>query len=117
MRHTALALSSQQLPFLVAQRHPRAAPNRQAVILKPTVMLSLADHQPSTDEARQKECNWIRSEIARHQNIVTTASVLGGSPIQVTAIQVVARDNIAALQSRAANIQCSAAFSNNPVIS
>src|SRR5262249_30726516 len=33
-----------QLPFLAAPLHPRAALKQEAVILKPTVMLSLTDH-------------------------------------------------------------------------
>jgi len=57
---------------------------------------------PTNDDARRQECRWIRFEIARQQGV---ADILGGGISQA-----VARQHIAALESRAANVQCPAAF-------
>jgi hypothetical protein len=70
---------------------------------------------PPTDEARKQECTWIRSEIARQQGLAGVGASIATSPLMAAAYQATARRNIAALESRAANIQCSAAFSNAPV--
>jgi hypothetical protein len=69
---------------------------------------------PPTDEALKKECTWIRSEVARQEGEM---GILASMSLRLAAAyrQVEVRQNIAALESRAANIQCSAAFSDNPI--
>lgn len=63
---------------------------------------------PGGEQARIQECSWIRSEIARMQSVSAYATT---SPYAL-AFQAKARKNIAALESRAANIGCNAAFSS-----
>jgi hypothetical protein len=70
---------------------------------------------PRDNDERIRECNWIRAEIVKQQNVVTVARTTLTNPLAVAQVQVVAQQNVAALESRAANIQCSAAFSNAPV--
>lgn len=70
---------------------------------------------PPTDEARKQECAWIRSEMARQQGLAGVGTSIATSSLMAAAYQAAARRNIAALESRAAIIQCSAAFSNAPV--
>jgi len=69
---------------------------------------------PTTPEERQEECAWIRGEIARQENLAQMAGSMGMAPIIVMGSQAMARNHIAALESRAANIQCNAAFSAVP---
>ncbi|NDC39480.1 MAG: hypothetical protein EBZ48_15815, partial [Proteobacteria bacterium] len=64
---------------------------------------------PSTAEGMQADCTWIRSEIARMQ---TVGSMAQGQFALIA--QAMARNNIAALESRAANEGCAAAFSSQP---
>lgn len=70
---------------------------------------------PQTDQKRQEECNLIRSEIARQQSLAQAGGAIATTPMMAIAVQAKVRDNIAALESRAANVQCSASFSNTPV--
>jgi hypothetical protein len=83
--------------------------NRQsysdAVLSRPT---------PETDEQRQQECNWIRGEIARQQNLGQMGGAVATTPLMAVAFQAAARKNMAALEARASNVQCAAAFSNAP---
>ncbi|BAP88732.1 uncharacterized protein E1O_16010 [Burkholderiales bacterium GJ-E10] len=70
--------------------------------------------QPTNDEDRQHKCAFLRGEIARQQNI----AMVGAAQLQgmyALAIEASARNNIAALESRASDFDCSAAFSNQPV--
>lgn len=69
---------------------------------------------PPDDEARMRECTWIRSEIARQQGLAGVGATMATSPLMVAAYQAMAQRNIAALESRASNVQCTAAFSNVP---
>jgi hypothetical protein len=69
---------------------------------------------PPDDEARMRECTWIRSEIARQQGLAGVGATMATSPLMVAAYQAMAQRNIAALESRASNVQCTAAFSNAP---
>jgi hypothetical protein len=65
--------------------------------------------QPKDSEERQRACSYIRSEIARMQNI----AMVGSAQLQPTyalGIQIGARNNIAALESKAAEFRCTAAF-------
>ena len=68
---------------------------------------------PATEADIVQECNWIRSEIARMQSLGAQA-VTAQHPQYILAFQAIARNNIAALESRAANIRCAAAFSSPP---
>lgn len=75
----------------------------------PTYEESLASRpMPQNQDSMQAECGWIRSEIARMES-VSAASV--GSQFAL-AFQAKARKNVAALEARASNIGCSAAFSS-----
>ena len=67
---------------------------------------------PTTSEGRIRECNWIRSEIARQQSLAQYGASMATSPMMAMAYQAKARNNIAALESRASNVQCQAAFSS-----
>ena len=64
---------------------------------------------PQTDVERQKSCAWIRSEIARMRSISASSTTLM-APMFALAMQAQAQSNIAALESRAAEFRCSAAF-------
>jgi hypothetical protein len=69
---------------------------------------------PPDDDARMRECAWIRSEIARQQGLAGVGATMATNPLMAAAYQAMAQRNVAALESRAANIQCTAAFSNAP---
>jgi len=63
---------------------------------------------PNGEDDKQKKCAYLRSEIARQQNIATYASQMQG--IYATAGVMGARNNIATLESRASDFNCNAAF-------
>lgn len=67
---------------------------------------------PSDPNERVQECNWIRSEIARQQSLAQYGTSMATTPMMVMAYQAAARNNIAALESHASNVQCQAAFSS-----
>ena len=67
---------------------------------------------PKTEEQRQQECGYIRSEMARQRGLASAGSAMATSPMQAALYQAATGRNIAALESRAANIRCTAAFSN-----
>lgn len=81
---------------------------------QPSYEQHLAQIPPPSDEKdRQKKCAYLRSEIARQQNI----AMVGGAQLQgmyALTIQATARKNIAALEARASDFSCYAAFSNRP---
>lgn len=81
----------------------------------PSYAESLASRpDPTTPDARRAECDWIRSEISRQENLRQMAGSMGMAPIMVLASQTAAQNNVAALESRAADVQCNAAFSKAP---
>jgi hypothetical protein len=61
-----------------------------------------------------REYTWIRSEIARQQGLAGVGATMATTPLMAAAYQAVAQRNIAALEARAANLQCTAEFSNAP---
>lgn len=63
---------------------------------------------PSTPQQIDTECQWIRGEVARMQS----ASAASASSQFALAFQAMSRNNIAALEGRAAAIGCRAAFSS-----
>jgi hypothetical protein len=68
---------------------------------------------PANESERQQKCGALRSEIARQQNFAMyAASQMQG--MYSVAGQMSARNNIAALESRASDFQCSAAFGQGP---
>lgn len=67
---------------------------------------------PTTQEERMRECNGLRAEIARQQSFAQYGASTATSPMMAMAYQSAARNHIAALESRAANVQCQAAFSS-----
>lgn len=67
---------------------------------------------PTSQQAIDTECAWIRSEIARMNSL----SAFSVNSQYSWAFQAMARKNIAALESRAANLRCGAAFSTTHVI-
>ena len=69
---------------------------------------------PAGDEQRTQECNWVRSEIARQQGLAVAGFTRETSLHMSAMNRLSAQENIVALQSRAANIQCNAAFSKVP---
>lgn len=69
---------------------------------------------PQTDQDRQQECAWIRGEIARQESLAQVGTTTATSPMVAVAFQSIARNHVAALNSRASNIKCTAAFSNAP---
>jgi hypothetical protein len=72
----------------------------------------LSRPMPATDQERAAECNWIRSEMARQQSLAGVGTSIATTPLMAAAYQAAARQNIAALESRAANVQCTAAFNS-----
>ena len=66
---------------------------------------------PANEKERQEKCGWLRSEMARQQNIAAYgASQMQGNFSLLAQIQ--ARKNLATLESRASDFGCLAAFSN-----
>lgn len=61
---------------------------------------------PATDDQRARECNFLKSEIARQQAMTEVGTDTGMLPDAMAAIQTAAKNNIAALQSRAAADGC-----------
>jgi hypothetical protein len=74
----------------------------------------LSRPMPTDEGQRVEECNWIRSEIARQQSLGQVGTAMATTPLMTVVMQAAARKNIAALESRASNVQCTAAFSNAP---
>ena len=65
---------------------------------------------PVNENERQSKCAWIRSEIARQQNIANyAAGQMQG--MYAMAAQMQSRNNIATLESRASVFNCYSAFS------
>jgi hypothetical protein len=74
----------------------------------------LSRPMPASDGERIQECTWIRSEIARQQGLAGVGSSIATTPLMAAAYQAAVQQNVAALESRAASIQCTAAFSSAP---
>ena len=92
----------------------QACTSREPACQGPSYAEQLASRPiPQTDVEQQSECAFIRGEIARMQSLAQGCSAFARNRMEVAICQAPARDNIAALESRAANIQCSAAFSNS----
>ncbi|MCJ7507911.1 MAG: hypothetical protein MUO85_04170 [candidate division Zixibacteria bacterium] len=66
---------------------------------------------PTDEQGIAHECEWIRSEITRMQ---TLGDIAAGRQFMLGVV--VARQNITALESRAAYLKCSAAFSTTHII-
>lgn len=64
---------------------------------------------PQSEEQRQKVCTYLRSEIARMQNIAAYGATQM-QPNMALYAQLAARKNIAAIEAKAAEFRCSAAF-------
>lgn len=64
---------------------------------------------PQNEEQRQKVCANLRSEIARMQNIAAYGAAQM-QPNMALYAQLAARKNIAAIEAKAAEFKCSAAF-------
>ena len=64
---------------------------------------------PQSEEQRQRVCTFLRSEIARMQNIAAYGAAQMQSNMALYA-QLAARKNIAAIESKASEFKCSAAF-------
>ena len=69
---------------------------------------------PDSVESRQQECGWIRGEMARQRSLAQVGGAMATSPMMAMAYQAAAGKNLAALETRAANIGCNAAFSSTP---
>ncbi len=102
----AIPLFALMLPLLGCA-HGNSESYADAVLNRPT---------PADDDARMRECAWIRSEIARQQGLAGVGATMATTPLMAAAYQAVAQRNMAALESRAANIRCTAAFSNAPAV-
>lgn len=63
---------------------------------------------PSSDVAKEQECAWIRSEVARQRTLGAYAA--STSPMYAVAFQGMAAQNVSALESRAASVGCYAPF-------
>jgi hypothetical protein len=93
-----------------------ATPTREATAqaAEPSYSQQVLDRPIPTDEdARIRECNWIRSEIARQQGLAG-AGMFAPSPESAFLMRAIAQDRVAALLSRASNVGCTAAFGNSP---
>lgn len=68
---------------------------------------------PTSPEEKRQKCGYLRSEIARQQNI----AAYSGTQMQgvyALAAQMQVRNNIAAVESRASDFGCLAAFGSTP---
>ncbi|MGP8012854.1 MAG: hypothetical protein ACLPP9_00480 [Smithella sp.] len=68
---------------------------------------------PASEKDRQRKCSYLRSEIARQQNLAMMARERF-DVVHATIAQAMARDNIALLESKASDFGCAAAFGNRP---
>lgn len=75
--------------------------------------LPTSHRMPANEQERQEECARIRQEMARVESIAEVAQV-NLAPLYAASVRVKARQNLAALESRAAEVGCSAAFTNIP---
>jgi hypothetical protein len=64
---------------------------------------------PSSETERRAECEDLRVEVARQQSLAAYGATMG-APMMAAAYQAAARQNIAIVEARAANIGCRAAF-------
>lgn len=64
------------------------------------------DPLPTSDAEKDRQCAWLRSEIARMQSLAQAAAANTNPYFWGAVWQAKARDNIAALQSRSSQIQC-----------
>jgi len=71
---------------------------------------------PITQEDKDRECSFLRNEIANQQNKASVAMTMATSPLMAMAFQSRARNNIAALNSRASEVKCNAAFSSQTIV-
>lgn len=75
---------------------------------------------PTTQQDKQEECNYIRQEIARMQSLYQVASTQRCNPslgiCLGPAMMAKSNRNRASLESRAAQVQCDAAFSTVKII-
>jgi hypothetical protein len=74
------------------------------------LLISLVSVQARADN--QEECGQIRAEIARQQSLAQMSGAASTTPMMAMGFQAVARKKIATLESRAADLQCTAAFSS-----
>lgn len=65
---------------------------------------------PTDDANRQKFCSWVRSEIARQQSMPVSMA----SPQMRPYFEVTKGQNVAALEQKASEAQCGAAFLTAP---
>jgi hypothetical protein len=63
---------------------------------------------PDNDAGRARECNFLRAELARQQNIAQAAAGAELLPETAQEFEAATRTNIAALKSRAALVPCPA---------
>jgi hypothetical protein len=61
---------------------------------------------PTSDQNRDAQCAWIRSEIARQQTVGEMGASMQTTPMAAAMYRGVADKNIAYLQSRYSQIQC-----------
>ena len=75
----------------------------------------LARPLPRTDDARLRECMAIRSEIGKQQNLAQFGlnMMMDITPEISADAQADARDNLAALQERSSQVNCTAVFSGD----
>ena len=100
------AVAASALTFLlIGCAHNNTQSYADAVLNRP---------MPADEDSRIRECTWIRSEIARQQGLAGVGATMATTPLMAAAYQAMAQRNIAALEARAANVQCTAAFSNAP---
>jgi len=76
----------------------------------------LAEMPMPTDAAStQQQCSWVRSEIARMENI-EAMPMPGANPYLAAGLRAKANRDIADLESRAAAMRCAAAFSSQAAL-
>jgi len=69
---------------------------------------------PAGDDQRVQECNWLRNELTRQQGLAVAGFTRGTSLHASALSRAETHENIAALESRAANVQCNSALASSP---
>lgn len=68
--------------------------------------------EPKSDEERKKECSFLRDMISRAQGVYDGCTLVARDGFQLLLCRQNARNHITLAETRAANIGCTASFSN-----
>jgi hypothetical protein len=94
-------------PLLLGCAHSNSQSYADAVLNRPM--------RPDND-ARMRECGWIRSEIARQQGLTGAGATAATTPFMVAGLPSGSAAERRGTGVKSRNIQCTAAFGNAPAV-